>query len=227
MEITQLSLTGLVLCEVNAADMLAVCRLLADGSTLLWRSSEIWEKCYSSFVFFFHSACSVLLLLLIICFQFMKLHQMCMFFVLDNIVYKLWTILLQTFIASRVTNAMDEALLPWHTYLISGESEKRTMCRLVFHWCVKFPFIREKMQFAWSSCQIMYWNFGSLVPCLTLWILHVLVFQGSSNAAMLLCPSTTLQMHLICINATIRYLKYPWDMHTHVLFLQAGLFLFF
>jgi hypothetical protein len=31
----------------------------------------------------------VLLLLLIICFQYMNLHQMRMFFVLNNIVYKL------------------------------------------------------------------------------------------------------------------------------------------
>jgi len=87
MQIRKLSATGLVPCKVNAKDMHAQCRLLADGAAC----SEVQksEKNVMHQLVFSHTACSALLLLLIIFFQYMKLHQMCMLFVLNNIVYNL------------------------------------------------------------------------------------------------------------------------------------------
>jgi len=70
MQIRKLSATGLVPCKVNAKDMHALCRLLADGAAC----SEVQksEKNVMHQLVFSHTACSVLLLLLIICFQYMN-----------------------------------------------------------------------------------------------------------------------------------------------------------
>ena len=110
-------------------------------NSLIW-SSEIWEKRYASIGFFSYSMFSAAAFADYLL-SVHELHQMCMFIVLNIIVYNLWTICYKH-------SLLPEWLMQWmkhchpgtHWSNTGGDSDKRTMCltpsRLVFHWCVKF-----------------------------------------------------------------------------------------